>query len=208
MIVEVSRGQLHEFNLFEKLRTCSFSPIIKITFECNLASLKDLENIINYLSRFNTVKYIVLNPDCYRDFNFNAYMKLNKMGSSDLQVFLDRGNFPANLLKEHPYNAYILNFKRDHPDKKGLPRYLVINSNGCVFPEGLDERFEDFKLGNIYNQTLFEMLEGYWLSNNHVLFKTVCEQVYNDYILDYPFYFIPWRYLFIKEILTGISKSF
>lgn len=214
IIIEIEPHQLSSNHLFKEINNCRFDLIIRVTYSCNPDTIKELWQLLDFLDQIKNIKSIVLNPDNGVDLDLKEYLATQRkvFGSKrQIKVFYDRGNFPASVLREHPCNAYVLSCENCHAGKKDIPRTFTIESDGLIYPEGLDSQFPQSVIGDIYKNKLNEILQTYWLTENHYFFKKACEKVYDHYVLDYPYGFMPWRYLFLKvtkEILIeNLSKG-
>ncbi len=210
IIIEIGSDQLSSINLLNEINNCNYNPIIGITYSCTEEKIAELEQVLDQLDKITKIKTIVLNPDPQVELDLKEYLAFQRKifaSKRKGKVFYDRGNFPAFVLREHPCNAYILSCGNCHAGKKDIPRSFTIVSDGMIYPEGLDQRFSESIMGNIYEDTFPEILKKYWLSENHYFFKEACEKVFHEYVLDYPYGFIPWRYLFFKEASEKLLKE-
>lgn len=209
VVVNISSDQLGDVQQLREVTNCFIEPIFRITYHSDLQTTEEVSRKLDYLENFTQIKYIVLNPDYQKDLDFKAFLEIQKLNlrGRRLRVFFDRGSLPARLLRAHPCNGYILSCTNCHYGKKDLPRSFMINSAGFIFPEGLNEEFTGFILGNVFKKSLFSLLDDYWLSTNHHRFKETCERVFHEYVLDFPFGLVPWRYLFYREAKRISAKK-
>lgn len=210
IIIEIEPDQLSSNHLLNEIKNCRFDPIIRVTYSCNQDTVKDLWQILDLLDQIQKIKSIVLNPDYGAELDLKEYLATQRkvFGSKrQIKVFYDRGNFPATVLREHPCNAYVLSCANCHAGKKDIPRTFTIESDGLIYPEGLDSQFPQSVIGDVYKNKLNEILQTYWLTENHYFFKKACEKVYDHYVIDYPYGFMPWRYLFFKEAKEILSEN-
>ncbi len=213
VIVNIEQAQLTEYEKMEELKNCGIAPILRITYTSTWEGTQQLYKTLDYLEDFSIIKYIIVNPDYRTEFDFKAFIdlqQLNVRSKRRIRAFFDRGSLPASILRAHPCNAYILSCSNCHYGKKDIPRSFVIDCDGSIYPEGLNERFANFLVGNIYEESLPQVLSDYWLGANHQVFKDACERVYHNYVLDIPFGLVPWRHLFYKEaqeILAEVGIS-
>lgn len=210
VVVNIVSDQLGDNDQLKEVAHCFLQPIIRITYRCDLLTTAQLYQTLDYLDQFLQIKYIILNPDYQEELDFKAFLDLQKLNlkKRKLRVFFDRGSLPAGLLRAHPCNGYILSCANCHYGKKDIPRSFMIDSSGFIYPEGLNENFRDFILGNILEKSLLILLDDYWLSPNHQKFKEACERVFQEYVLDFPFGLVPWRYLFYREVKKMSAEKF
>lgn len=191
-----------------------YLPILQVGFCCDESIIEKVDKVIEDLTKLSNVKFVLLEPDYLQNLDFKGYnMLINKLFNvkSSIKFFLERGNLPIQILRKHPCNAYILSCASCHSGKKDLPRSFTIKSDGRVFPEGMGVdcvRFEKFVMGNIFDKNLEQLLETYRFSENHLRFKEACKRIYHDFVLDFPFGVLPWRYFYVmkaKEILSEVA---
>lgn len=190
-----------------------YMPIMQVGFLCDQTIIERIDHIIENLNKLDgLVKFVLLEPDYRNELDFKGYnMLMEKLyGTVTVRVFLERGNLPVHVLRKHPCNAYILSCASCHSGKKDVPRLFTIKSDGRVFPEGMDEEFAGFLMGNIYDLPLDTLLDSYRFSPGHLRFKEACTSIYHDYVLSYPFAVLPWRHFFIqkaRQILAEVTCS-
>lgn len=189
-----------------------YLPILQVSFQCNEAIVDQIDHMLGNFNKLDgLIKFLLLEPDYRTELDFKGYnMLIDKIYNMavTVRVFLERGNLPVHILRKHPCNAYILSCASCHSGKKDLPRLFTIKSDGRVFPEGMDEEFGGFMMGNIFDQSLDTLLDTYRFSESHLRFKEACRWIYHEYVLSYPFAVLPWRYFFVqkaRQILAEVN---
>lgn len=187
-------------------------PMMQVTVQCTEQLRENLDTLIQEMQSVGTVKCILLEPDFRTEIDFAWYNHLIDRiyhMTGDLRIFLERGNYPIQIIRKHPCNVYILSCEHCHSGKKDLPRVFTIQSDGEIFPEGMGKEFKRFAMGNIFEKKLDAILENYRFSPNHLRFKEACKRVYQQFALDYPFSAFPWRYFYVmkaQELLTEVKN--
>ncbi len=88
---------------------------------------------------------------------------------------------------EHPCILNICNGTACHLNKSILPRYIVLNNNGEVYPYGIENK--RFYITKIKNNTL--SFDNYYQSKEYLAYINVQKLIYNNYLISWPFYFFP-----------------
>ena len=187
-----------------------FYPALQIGFKCDGTFVGRIDTLLEDLKNLGTTKFILMDPDLNAEFDFNGFNTLLERiysMNSELRLFLERGNLPVHVLRQHPCNGYILSCESCHSGKKDLPRVFTIKSDGRVFPEGMGEEFPEFVMGSIFEKQIDELLGTYRFSENHMRFKEACKRVYHEYVLNYPFGILPWRYFYIKKAKEILAEG-
>lgn len=210
VLIETTAEELTELLL---PRGTHFAPMVQIRFACDPAFEAEMEIFIQNVQNIGPAKCILLEPDYRKEIDFKTYnLVVQCMSSlaSTKPMYFERGNFPVSAMRQHPCNAYILSCAHCHSGKKDLPRMYTIQSDGQLYPEGMDQEFPEFAMGNIFEKPLDQLLDTYRLTPNHLRFKEACKRVYHDFVLDYPFSYIPWRYFYVlkaKEIRSEVASQ-
>lgn len=183
-------------------RGTHFSPMVQIGVPCNAQWEVELETFLQQLQQIGPAKCILIEPDYRQEIDFATYNLLIHAISnlaSTLPLYFERGNFPVSAMRQHPCNAYILSCAHCHSGKKDIPRMYTIESDGRIFPEGMGREFPEYLMGNIFESPLDILLDTYRLTRTHLNFKEACKRVFEDFVLDYPFSYIPWRYFYVLK---------
>jgi MoaA/NifB/PqqE/SkfB family radical SAM enzyme len=103
-------------------------------------------------------------------------------------------------LTAHPCAAYVCNGEGCHRKVSKELKKLVIREDGTVLPE-IPTINPEFSLGNIYQDTLQEMV-GRYMQDGYERFEVLCRQVYQEVILNWDSPLIP-----LDEIVSRHSYS-
>jgi len=135
----------------------------------------------------------------FSDFSELYYILQEKAKKSEsLKLYFRQGVSPKTFLFEHPCNAYVCSDNFCHGSKSGLPRKIFIDSQGDVYPES-GRMHPGLSIGNLFNDTLKDLLTDYYHSQKHSRFVSLCQNVFETYIINCPYPVIPLTDLLVKE---------
>jgi MoaA/NifB/PqqE/SkfB family radical SAM enzyme len=101
-------------------------------------------------------------------------------------------------LVEHPCNAYACFGHECHRHAKNEPRDIIILPDGGVCP--VDTCLHPaYYIGNVNEKSLFELMQDYFGSPQHLRFIGLCKTVFEKRVKPYPYEAIPWSQILAEE---------
>jgi hypothetical protein len=128
---------------------------------------------------------------------YTKIIKIQEGLDSYKAIFISSGILPTKLLIEHPCNCYMCSGCNCHSEKNNICRKLIINKQGDILPES-HIIGESFKIGNLLEDNIYNILERYKNSEAHNNFMKIVREAFLKYIEVCPYRVIPWTELFIS----------
>jgi MoaA/NifB/PqqE/SkfB family radical SAM enzyme len=108
------------------------------------------------------------------------------------------GVYSKRVLTEHPCNAYACFGHTCHRGASKEPREVTILPDGGVAP--VDSLLNPvFYIGNVREKPLCSVFQDYSTSPQRQQFLRLCERVFREQVVSYPYEAIPWAQILIEE---------
>lgn len=176
-------------SLLKKDIECDFlTPFTFINLKVNLNQSINFACIEKIVSTFGSI--VVLDPyfkegvidlvsySTFIDWVYNVSYE---------NILLSSGHVHTNTLRLHPCNVGACALEHCHMKKTGLPRDILITSQGDVLV------FSQILVGNLNDKSINRILSSY-----RDKFLTINSEIFSEEIIDYPYDFFPWKEYYLK----------
>ncbi|MBP3635882.1 MAG: hypothetical protein J6J17_05495 [Bacilli bacterium] len=199
-------------NTFMKKKNIDFALpnniIITNNNHNNILTNKDIYNKIPFskdkktliIESINAGTNIIIEPEIKHQ-NITSYMKdlytlFDNIKDKDINI----GGFLVSsyLMREHPCNGYLCNGWKCKKRISMLPKYIYVDDKLDVYPHDL--KYDRYLIGNISNNSISDVLDKYFLSENYSNFISDCKSTYINYLPKYPFDLFPLIEFIKKDV--------
>lgn len=194
-------------NIYTFIRLCDIKQLKK--FPSNLIILNidisapidptDINYLNNLMVKNSTIIiFQMVSERKIKNLDFRKFV--SNLELFDFDFYFDGLVKSLSVIREHPCNAYLCNGHKCHSSKSNFPRYLHVTNKG-IFPYSVKIN-ELSMLKEIATQPINfqEYLEQrYKNSPEHLLFIDLNRQLFQDYIVNQIFEYLPWN-IFMEKM--------
>ena len=187
---------LHDIRKYEKLFS---NPVI---LNIDITEYIDADDIdyINKLVNKDSVLVIIQMVAGKIVKNLDFQRTLSSLELLDFDFYFDGLVKPLSIIREHPCNAYLCNGHNCHSSKSNFPRYLHVTNKG-IYP--YSAKIEEISmLKEIATQPVdFQeyLNHRYNYSLEHRLFIELNRQLFQEYVMNQMFEYLPWN-IFMEKM--------